>query len=179
MHRNRRRTRRAFSRGVAAVLALSLAGARVTAGITRNWGPMVGALLGDVALFAYRTNPATTVDPVNGRAYCGSRLVDNINTGCQAFVDAVGGALAEVGISLEPYLPVVISRGYRFSPASESYFAAALHGATSKTPVRWIVRGAVGKRTRQLHAGIAIDLDFMGRQANEEGGRFRGPLCPA
>jgi hypothetical protein len=129
----------------------------VTAGLTRSWGPVVGSLLGDLAIFGYRTNPLTVVDPLNGLIYCGSRRVNNVNTTCQATVDAVAGVLAEIGVALGP---VVVSRGYRFSPVSESYFAATLHGSTRRAPIRWIVRGAAGARAVQVHAGVVIDLEL-------------------
>jgi hypothetical protein len=135
----------------------------VTAGLTRSWGPVVGSLLGDLAIFGYRTNPRTVVDALNGQIYCGSRRVNDVNTNCRATVDAVAGVLAEIGVSLAPYVPLVISRGYRLSPVSESYFAATVHGSTSKGSVRWLLRGAAGKHTVQVHAGVVIDLDFLVR----------------
>ena len=155
------------SAGVVAAAGVSTIDSRaafgLTADLSRSWGPVVGSLLGDLAIFAYRTDPRTVVDAVNGQVYCGSRRVNDVNTSCRATVDGVGGVLAELGFSLAPYVPLVISRGYRLSPVSESYFAATVHGATSKGPVRWLLRGAAGKRTVQVHAGVVIDLDFVVR----------------
>jgi hypothetical protein len=146
------------SAGITSVDSKGALGA--SAGLSRSWGPVVGSLLGDIRITDYRSNPSTHVDPVTGQLYCGSRRVNN-NAGCPADIDAVGGGLAELGLSLAPYAPVVLSRGYRFGPVSEAYFAATLHWAMSKESLKGIFRVAVGGRTAMIHAGLLFDLDQM------------------
>ena len=150
--------------GVLATAGLSAvdgrSGMTASAGLSRRWGPIVGSIIGDVTIFAFRSQPALQVDPVNGTAYCGNRAVANVNTVCSAAIDADGGVMGEAAISLDPLLPFVVGVGHRLSPVEESYATVMLHGETPRDAVRWTVRGSLGAHFGTLQAGIVVDLDL-------------------
>lgn len=134
----------------------------LSGGVTRRWGPLVGTILGNVAVNTYGGHGLSATVRINGDVYCGNRRVTTTtDVVCPAHVDAVGGLATEAGLTIAPRVPIIVGVGYRAGPVSESYLAASVFGGTGHEAVSWLAHVAVGRHAIQVHAGFVFDLDLL------------------
>ncbi|HVZ49977.1 MAG TPA: hypothetical protein VG916_14415 [Gemmatimonadaceae bacterium] len=136
----------------------------LSVGIQRTWGFVVGGLYGDILISSLALRGTSVyVDPTTGKAYCGSsRTTTPTESGeCPGFSDMTGGASGELGVALGPARTLALSAGYRLGPAEEPFLAAAWYPSGWRRGLRWAMRGALGRKVRQIHVGVAIDLDAI------------------
>lgn len=139
-------------------------GLGLSAGVDRRWGPFVAGVVGELGMrWEGGGNPRPTLDVLNGNVYCGQRLVKDPSVPCPAGVGVVGGVGVEAGISFAPFVPLMVSRGYRLGPVEEPYWAATIHGTTGREGLSWTGRVAGGRAMWHLYAGVAIDVDVVRR----------------